>query len=68
MNKQPPSNNISIPIKEIGMICERFGIKKDNFKLKKEDFIQIVKEYFKENIEYQLNKKTILNDIYNLLK
>lgn len=60
--------NVYIPKKEISLICEKFGIKKENFQSKKEDFSQIVKEYFKSNPEYSKHAHTILHGINEFLK
>ena len=60
--------NIFIPIKEIALICEQFGIKKNNFQKKQNDFIQILKEYFKVNTEYNYHIRTILSGINDFLR
>jgi hypothetical protein len=60
--------NIFVPKKEIATICEIFGIKKNNFKKKRSDFIQILKEYFKNNSEYNNHKRTILSGIDDFLR
>ena len=68
MNNQIENEDINIPIKEIGMICERFGIEKENIQSRKEDFSQIIKEYFKANSQYNGNIKIILTGIIDVLK
>lgn len=60
--------NIFVPKKEITSICEMFNITKNNLKKKQKDFVQILKEYFKINPEYNNHKRTILNDIDSLLR
>ncbi len=59
--------NIFIPKKEIAMICEQFGIKKYNLNKKRNEFFQILKEYFKLNPEYNYHVKSILMGITDLL-
>ncbi len=59
---------ITIPKKEIAMLCETFGIKRNNFDKKRKELIQILKEYFKINPEYNNHKKTILRGIYTILR
>lgn len=60
--------NIFVPKKEISTICEMFGIKKNNFKKKHKDFVQILKEYFKVNTEYNNHMRTILSGIEDFLR
>jgi len=60
--------NIFIPKKEIATICEQFGIRKNNFQKKQKDFIQILKEYFKVNAEYNYYIRTILSGIDDFLR
>jgi len=60
--------NIFVPKKEIAIICEHFGIRKNNFQRKKQEFIQILKEYFKTNPEYNYHIRTILSRIDNFLR
>lgn len=60
--------NVHIPLKEISMLCEHFGIRKQNLQKRKNDFIHILKEYFKANPEYNYHKQTILCGIDNFLK
>ena len=60
--------NVFVPMKEISMICEQFGIKKKNFKQRKNDFLDILKEYFKANPEYNYHKRSILGGIDSFLK
>lgn len=65
---QSKNINLGIPRKEIGMICEKFGIRKNNLKKRHSDFSQILKEYFKINKEYNNNVKAILNGIGDFLR
>lgn len=60
--------NIFVPKKEIAMICEQFGIRKNNFQKKQKDFVQILKEYFKVNPEYNYHIRTILSGIDDFLR
>jgi hypothetical protein len=60
--------NIFVPKKEIAMLCEMFGIKKNNFKNKQKEFVQIIKEYFKTNSEYNNDVRPILSGIEDFLK
>ena len=60
--------NIFVPKKEIATICEMFGIKKVNFKNKQKDFVQIIKEYFRINSEYNNDVRHILSGIEDFLK
>lgn len=62
------SINIFIPLKEISTICEQFGIKKSNLQKRKQDFVTLLKEYFKANTEYNYHKQAILSGIPNFLK
>ena len=60
--------NIFVPKKEIAMLCEHFGIRKYNFHKKQKEFVQILKEYFKSNPEYNYHVRTILNRIDDFLR
>ena len=62
------TDEITVPKKEISIICETFGIRKKNLHQKKKELIQILKEYFRINPEYNNHKKTILSEIYTLLR
>jgi hypothetical protein len=70
--KNPVSSHIqkiSIPVQEIVSICKIFEINSKNFKTsKRNDFKQLVKEYFKENKEFQKKMNPILNEVVNNLK
>ena len=59
--------NIFVPKKEISMLCEHFGIGKRNFHKKQKEFIQILKEYFKSNPEYNCHVRKILRGITSFL-
>jgi hypothetical protein len=70
-NKKPVKKkeiNTFVPKKEIAMLCEHFGIHKRNFKHKRNEFSQIIKEYFKANTEYKNHVNTILSGIGDFLK
>lgn len=60
--------NIFVPKKEIATLCEQFGIRKNNFQRKQKDFLQILKEYFKINPEYNKHVRTILSGIDDFLR
>ena len=60
--------NVFVPKKEIAIICEQFGIRKSNFQRKKQEFIQILREYFRANPEYNYQTRTILRGIDNFLR
>jgi hypothetical protein len=60
--------NIFVPKREIATICEMFGIKKNNFKNKQKDFVQIIKEYFKTNPEYNNDVRPILCGLEDFLR
>ncbi len=60
--------NIFVPKKEIAMICEQFGIGKKNFQRKQREFVQILKEYFKANPEYNYHVRAILSGIDDFLR
>ena len=60
--------NIFVPKKEIAMLCEHFGIRKYNFHKKQKEFVQILREYFKANPEYNYHVRTILNRIDDFLR
>ncbi len=66
--KKERNINIFVPKKEIAMLCEQFGIGKNNFRKKQKDFIQILKEYFKLNPEYNNHSRTILSGIDDFLR
>lgn len=60
--------NVFVPKQEIAMICEHFGIRKHNFQRKQKEFIQILREYFKANPEYNYHARTILQGINDFLR
>lgn len=66
--KSPLQNNSLIAKKQIASICERFGISKNNLKNRKEDVVQILKEYFKTNPEYNNHVRPILSGLQDFLK
>lgn len=67
-NKPAKGINVYIPLKEISLICETFGIKKNNIGTRRNDFVLLMKEYFEVNPEYSRYKGTILSNIKNFLK
>ena len=60
--------NVFVPKKEIAMLCEHFGIGKRNLHKKQKEFVQILKEYFKSNPEYNCHARKILRGITSFLK
>lgn len=53
---------------ELLTICERFKITRKSIVKKSNDFRQILKEYFISNVEYNENRKEILNQLSLVLK
>ena len=49
-------------------ICERVGIKKSNLGQKRNDFKQVVKEYFKANPANLRNSTQVISEAVNALK
>ena len=60
--------NVYTPLKEISIICEKFGITKSTIRNKKGDFHQIIKEYFDANPDFKNHKAAILYGIKHFLK
>jgi len=61
-------NKTSIALQEILTVCKKFNINKSNIKSRKQDFFQIVKEYFKLAPEFRNQKFIILEGLKNFLK
>jgi len=61
-------DDVSLAAAELSVICESFGIHPSNFRSKKSEFKQIVKEYFNINFEYNKKKSSILRDLAKILK
>lgn len=59
--------NLWIPLYELSKICEKFNIKKTTLVTKRNEFRQIVNEYFKSNPEFLTYQKTILSGIKDFL-
>lgn len=57
-----------IPIYELSKLCERFKINKQTLPSRKNDFRQLVNEYFNANPEYRRHKTTILSGLKHFLK
>jgi hypothetical protein len=68
LTKRKRGINIFVPKKEIAMLCEQFGIRKRNFHKRKQDFVQILKEYFKANPKYNYHARAILSGIDDFLR
>jgi hypothetical protein len=65
----PTLPKISVPAQEIVSICKIFEINSKNFKTtKRNDFKQLIKEYFKENKEFRKKMNPILNEAVSILK
>jgi hypothetical protein len=60
--------NIFVPKKEIVTICEQFGIRRKNFQRNQKEFVQILKEYFRANPEYNYHAREILSGIGDFLR
>jgi hypothetical protein len=60
--------NVYTPLKELSIICEKFGINKSTLRNKKNDFQQIVQEYFNMNPDLKSHKTMILNGLKHFLK
>jgi len=60
--------NISTPVKELLYICERMGISKKTLRNKKDDFKEIVKEYFKDSPEFSNDQDTVIKETITRLK
>jgi hypothetical protein len=60
--------NIYCPLKELSVLCEKFDIRKSNFSSKREDFQQLIREYFQSNPEFNKHKSVILNGLKSFLK
>lgn len=57
-------SKLSLPAQQLLYLCERFDIGTKNYTNKRrDDFKQIVKEYFKENKEYKKKMNSILNEV-----
>lgn len=59
--------NLWIPLYELSKIFEKFEIKKNTISSRRNEFRQIVNEYFKANPEFLSHKSTILSGIPNFL-
>lgn len=65
----PQSPKISLPAKELVKMCEQFDINSKNYKNKKrDDFKQLVNEYFKYNNEFKKKLNVILKEVVSVLK
>jgi len=62
------SANDFIAKNEIVQLCEQFDITKKNFTSRRKDFIQILKEYFKVNPEYNYHRQSILSSVSSMLR
>ena len=60
--------NTWIPLHEITQLCEKFNIKKSNIVQKKEEFRNLIREYFDSNPDFSAQKSTILNNLKHFLK
>jgi hypothetical protein len=56
------------PANHLLLICEKFGINKQNFGNRKSDFKQIVKEYFKSSPEFASDSKKYIQEAVSALK
>jgi len=60
--------NVWLPLYEIKNLCEKFGIDRKNMAKRKNDFQQIIKEYFDANPEFKSHKATILGGLKHFIK
>jgi len=60
--------NMFIPLHEISNLCNMFGITKSNINKKKEEFKQLLQEYFNANPEFISRKSKILIHIKDFIK
>jgi len=58
----------TIATKEILSLCEKFKINSKNIKNKKTDFVQLIKEYFNYNVEFDSQKERVIKEVVSLLK
>lgn len=66
--KNSISKKPSVPTQEIISICEKFDITSKNYKnTKRDDFKQLVREYFNYNKNFKNNITPILNEVISLL-
>lgn len=63
-----PHSKASVALQEILTVCKKFNINKSTIKNRKQDFIQIVKEYFKLTPEVKSQKPIILEGLKLFLK
>ena len=69
VNVPSQNNNSIIVAKEIASLCNSFGINKSNFiKEERNNFKQILVEYFKQNQEYLRSKTPIIEVIPQFLR
>jgi hypothetical protein len=55
--------------RDLKSICEQFGVTKKNYSgQRRSDFKQIVREYFKQNVEFQSQMSPILKEVTTLLR
>jgi hypothetical protein len=67
--KQLKKETVSIPATEIVSICNRFDINSKNYKTsKKDDFKELIKEYFKANKPFKTKMIPILNEVVTYLR
>ena len=66
--QQNLSKKISLPTKELLYICEKLGITKTNFSNRKQDFKQVIKEYFKKSPEFMSERKKYVVETVIALK
>jgi hypothetical protein len=68
-NRESKKTNLSVPAQELSNLCEKFDINRRNYKNgKRNDFKELVKEYFSYNREFKNNMTPILNEVITSLK
>lgn len=57
-----------VPLYELSKLCEKFKITKKSLPTRKNDFRQLVNEYFRANREYQQQQRSVLHALKYFLK
>lgn len=65
---QPPKGiNMWLPLYEITQMCKKFGITRKNVQAQKNEFRQIVSEYFNNNPEFVPHKTAVIGNLKHFL-
>lgn len=57
-----------VPLYELSKLCERFKITRQTLPTRKNDFRQLVNEYFRANQEYRKHQRSVLHALKHFLK